>query len=98
MSVVQSFGDILLDGHGNSLVINQVMRIAAAEIKTRPFTAQSPYIGLSRFEERHHQLFFGRDELLASLLEAVLANPFTLIAGASGSGKSSLVRAGLLPR
>jgi len=96
----QSFGDILIDGQGNSLVINQVIQIAVAEIKTRKLIASSPYLGLSRFEERHKDFFYGRDQLVGQLLQ-LLSQPnrhLVLLAGASGSGKSSVVRAGLLPQ
>ncbi len=50
VSQVQSFGDIRLEGQGNSLTINQVIQIAASEVKTRPFKPESPYVGLRRFE------------------------------------------------
>lgn len=94
----QSFGDIRMEGHGNSLIINQVVQIAVAEIKTRAFNPSSPYLGLNRFEERHRALFYGRDALVAELLAAVTHGTLTIVAGGSGSGKSSVVRAGLLPQ
>ncbi|MGW3492235.1 nSTAND1 domain-containing NTPase [Streptomyces sp. NPDC001020] len=60
--------------------------------------APSPYRGLVRFEPGDQELFFGRDELSAEL--AALAHEHRVIAvlGPSGSGKSSLLRAGLVPR
>jgi energy-coupling factor transporter ATP-binding protein EcfA2 len=57
----------------------------------------SPYRGLDRFEDRDPALFFGRDQLIKSLLTQLSSSPILLVLGASGSGKSSLVRAGLLP-
>ena len=54
------------------------------------------------FEERDAQLFFGRDELADQLVRRLAERPdgagILLVAGESGSGKSSLLRAGLLPR
>jgi len=58
-----------------------------------------PYRGLLTFDLKHAPIFFGRDHE-SKLLYEVIADPhnrFTLVLGASGSGKSSLVRAGLQP-
>jgi hypothetical protein len=57
-----------------------------------------PYRGLERFEGEQADLFFGRDDDIRRLCRAVEAMPFTAVLGASGSGKSSLVRAGLRTR
>src|SRR5690242_14991632 len=61
-----------------------------------------PYLGLVPFEERDAQLFYGRDELadrlVRRLAEQLDGAGILLVAGESGSGKSSLLRAGLLPR
>lgn len=57
-----------------------------------------PYRGLEPFLERHAMLFYGREAETSRLAAAVAANPIVAITGPSGSGKSSLVRAGLLPR
>ncbi|GAV38960.1 nSTAND1 domain-containing NTPase [Streptomyces acidiscabies] len=58
----------------------------------------SPYQGLARFELGDRDLFFGRDRLVEDALKLVSAHRFAVLHGASGSGKSSLLRAGLLPR
>src|SRR5208337_203758 len=61
-----------------------------------------PYRGLNTFREQDAPLFFGRDRLVdeseQGLLHKVLTCPLVAVVGASGSGKSSVVRAGLLPR
>ena len=61
-----------------------------------------PYLGLVPFEERDARLFYGRDELVDQLVRRLAERPdgaaILLVAGESGSGKSSLLRAGLLPR
>ncbi|MFI7296837.1 helix-turn-helix domain-containing protein [Streptomyces sp. NPDC050121] len=59
--------------------------------------ATSPYRGLARFEPGDRELFFGRDRLVAELLDLVREHRFAAVFGASGSGKSSLLRAGLIP-
>ncbi len=56
-----------------------------------------PYRGLQVFDEEHAAFFFGRDEDVARLLEKLEGGGFLAVLGPSGSGKSSLVRAGLLP-
>ena len=58
----------------------------------------NPYRGLAPYEREHAQLFFGRDETIADLHGHVQGNPLTIVLGASGTGKSSLVKAGLLPQ
>jgi WD40 repeat protein/DNA-binding SARP family transcriptional activator len=56
-----------------------------------------PFRGLAPFDSAHAEYFFGRERLVADLVARVVG--FTLIAlvGPSGSGKSSLLRAGFLP-
>ncbi|MFE0874245.1 WD40 repeat domain-containing protein [Streptomyces smyrnaeus] len=61
-------------------------------------TARPPYRGLTRFEPGDAELFFGRDQLLDQLTELNRKHRFTAVFGPSGSGKSSLLRAGLIPR
>jgi len=56
-----------------------------------------PYIGLRPFEERDERLFFGREEQVNTALRQLEDHAFLAVVGASGSGKSSIVRAGLLP-
>ncbi|MCM2394130.1 helix-turn-helix domain-containing protein [Streptomyces albipurpureus] len=59
---------------------------------------ENPYRGLARFEPSDRERFFGRDQLVADLARLVSAHRMVMITGASGSGKSSLLRAGLIPR
>ncbi|MEC4813262.1 MAG: caspase family protein, partial [Scytonema sp. PMC 1069.18] len=58
----------------------------------------NPYRGLKPFEERHKHFFFGRDNLIKELLNRLDFHQFIAVTGTSGSGKSSLVKAGLIPR
>lgn len=59
--------------------------------------SQNPYRGLSSFDETDRDLFFGRKALTQQLAEFVIGHTLTVVLGASGSGKSSLVKAGLIP-
>ncbi|MFF0445881.1 hypothetical protein ACFYT4_05595 [Streptomyces sp. NPDC004609] len=58
---------------------------------------QGPYPGLARYGPEDSDHFFGRDDLVAELLALTRRRSFTALVGASGSGKSSLLRAGLVP-
>ena len=64
--------------------------------------SRGPYLGLVPFEERDARLFYGRDELadrlVRRLAERLDGTGILLVTGESGSGKSSLLRAGLMPR
>jgi WD40 repeat protein len=58
---------------------------------------QPPYRGLRPFEESDAELFFGREAETQRLVEEVKGSRFLAVLGPSGSGKSSLVKAGLVP-
>ncbi|MBM4199880.1 MAG: TIR domain-containing protein [Gammaproteobacteria bacterium] len=59
---------------------------------------RAPYPGLRAFDEREAPIFTGRDDPTAALLQKLQdGTRFLAVYGASGSGKSSLVRAGLIP-
>lgn len=69
----------------------------AGEERQEDADAAPPYRGLARFEPDDRELFFGRDRLIDELSELACGSPFAVVFGASGSGKSSLLRAGLIP-
>ena len=58
----------------------------------------NPYRGLLAFEAEHRALFFGRSNETGTVLERLRSEAFVLVAADSGVGKSSLCRAGVLPR
>ena len=63
-----------------------------------PTPGEAPFKGLQYFDEADSSLFFGRELLTAKLVNRLRDSKFlSVIIGASGSGKSSLVRAGLIP-
>ena len=59
-------------------------------------TVACPYKGLARFERGDADFFHGRDRLVAELVARLVDAPMVAVVGASGSGKSSVLRAGLL--
>ena len=71
--------------------------LVAPELGLPPQAAACPYRGLLAFEPEDRDLFFGREEIVASTLERLRVARFMAVVGASGSGKSSLLRAGLVP-
>ncbi len=58
----------------------------------------NPYRGLKSYDQQHAALFFGREDEIGELVQRVARQPFLAVLGASGTGKSSLVKAGVLPR
>ena len=79
-------------------------RIEPVQPETPPppapdFEPHNPYKGLRAFEAADRGRFFGREAFVGDLLALLRADPrFLAVIGASGSGKSSVVMAGLLPR
>ena len=57
----------------------------------------NPYVGLRPFKENDNHLFFGRDKQIKDIIINLKNTGFTAIIGSSGSGKSSLIRSGLIP-
>ncbi len=71
---------------------------AAVPTDLPPEPGEPPYKGLQYFDERDSDLFFGRELLTARLAGHLRQHNFlAVVVGASGSGKSSVVRAGLIP-
>ncbi|MGD1895624.1 MAG: caspase domain-containing protein [Phormidesmis sp.] len=95
----------LFESSGSEIILTRVSGLKAAFSKT-PISTFSrlkklsfgfcPYRGLSPFDEAHADYFFGREELTTQLLEKVEHSNFCALVGASSSGKTSLLRAGLV--
>ena len=62
-----------------------------------PADVPCPYKGLLPFQPEDRELFFGREQLVKDLAERLRGSRVLAVVGPSGSGKSSLVRAGLVP-
>lgn len=57
-----------------------------------------PYVGLQPYTEDDREYFFGRDREQRVICSNLYAAPLTVLYGASGVGKSSVLRAGVVPR
>jgi formylglycine-generating enzyme required for sulfatase activity len=89
-----------------NLEIREVV-IIDQEPPRKPFTGVNPYRGLRKFTEYDAEFFFGRNAAIQTLLDrakvmvesdtGAYASDLMAVLGPSGSGKSSLVRAGLIP-
>jgi energy-coupling factor transporter ATP-binding protein EcfA2 len=80
-------------------VINQyiITEKSSIEIKSKRLITGSPYLGLLKFEEGDKDKFFGRDRWIIELTSYLQKEKVLLLLGASGSGKSSLIQAGVIP-
>src|SRR6516165_8324313 len=94
----------LFRGHFRDFLLGQVDQEASQKLLNRKVRRwkSSPFRGLNVFDFEHAPIFHGRTRAIGRVLEALEAQvraqrPFVLVVGASGSGKSSLVRAGVLP-
>jgi WD40 repeat protein/transcriptional regulator with XRE-family HTH domain len=80
----------------------QVLAAAEGARPRPPTVAGSPYRGLAVFGERDAEWFFGREAAIAQVLERMSlcleGTGLLMVSGVSGAGKSSLLRAGVLPR
>ena len=59
---------------------------------------KQPYPGLRPFEPEEWSIFFGRESMVDDVIQRMARERMVFIHGSSGSGKSSLVRAGVLPK
>lgn len=94
---------MLTEGDASQRVREAAMIPVSALLEAWPelykLSTECPYQGLASFSEATARFFCGREEASRRLLAAVVAaTQPTLLAGASGSGKSSLVAAGLVPQ
>lgn len=75
----------------------EVIGTPSAPLDEPPEPGESPFMGLQFFTEADAHLFFGREMLTARLVGRLRQHDFLAVVGTSGSGKSSVVRAGLVP-
>jgi len=78
--------------------VSTLLTQITATFQPKVFDGRCPYKGLDVFEEEDAELFFGREKTIDDLVERVRKSKTVFITGPSGNGKSSLVRAGLIPK
>ncbi len=91
-----------LSGDFRGAVVNiQSTIVSNAEVKDLenlpPEPGDPPFQGLQYFDEKDADRFFGREALVARIVGRLTTLRFLAVIGASGSGKSSVVRAGVIP-
>ncbi len=95
--------EILLENHLHRLVERELPRSTSASSEARAVWRKgSPFRGLEAFDFEHAPVFFGRTKAVSDILQALRDQDtddraFVLVLGMSGGGKSSVVRAGVLP-
>jgi hypothetical protein len=75
-----------------------VFALSAPGVEAPPPGTECPYPGLMAFGPDDVDRYFGREAVVSDLLERLRRHPFVAVIGASGSGKSSVLRAGVGPR
>ncbi len=91
-----------LSGDFRGAVINiKSTIVSSAEVKDienlPPEPGEAPFQGLQYYDEKDADRFFGRENLVAKIVGRLANDRFLAVIGASGSGKSSVVRAGVIP-
>jgi WD40 repeat protein/energy-coupling factor transporter ATP-binding protein EcfA2 len=85
-------------GWGRSITLVTYPQLDIPTGEKVAFNQENPYRGLYAFESEQAQYFCGRDAAVRTLISRLAESRFLAVIGYSGSGKSSLVKAGLLPQ
>ena len=88
----------LFESSGSEIILTRGNGGQPSPIQTVKPIHICPYRGLEFFDEAHAEFFFGREELTDQLIDQLKTDRFAAVSGASGSGKSSLLRAGVISR
>lgn len=97
----------LFESSGGDIVLTRASGIATAVQASKTTTLDRlkqlsfgfcPFPGLAPFDSTHAGLFFGREEVTQTLVNRASTGRFCALIGASGSGKTSILRAGLMPK
>lgn len=81
-----------------AIELERIRAERAGRARALPPQSVGPFRGLGRFEQEHRGVYFGRSAEIAVGLEMLRSRGLVALVGASGSGTSSLVRAGIAPR
>jgi WD40 repeat protein len=100
---IAHYGEVVAPAHLIAEREDALLQLEAAQerlenLRQLPGSGHTPYLGLQTFDEDWADIFFGRTAVVNELVERARRSPFLVVLGASGSGKSSVVRAGLIPR
>lgn len=96
----------LFESSGSEIVLTRISGLTAPANDIQPPLLDRlqklrygfcPFPGAAPFEAAHSELFFGRDEIIQTLVNRVQSSRLCALVGASGVGKTSLLRAGLMP-
>ena len=91
--------DIEVTGWWGTVGIIEILSVEVQRSDDRVFDIEvCPYKSLEAFTQDDAYFFHGREELIAKIIEKLKSNSFLAVVGASGSGKSSVVRAGVIPK
>jgi WD40 repeat protein/energy-coupling factor transporter ATP-binding protein EcfA2 len=101
-AALTSAGALAIAGEARDAVVDEVERLLRVRSRRQRLASEawahrSPYVGLAAYGPADAAVFFGREQLVAELAARVLERRIVVVTGSSGSGKSSLVRAGLVP-
>ena len=101
-AAISSLDATALADRAQASVHDEVLELVEArnrrdELWSARWAGRQPYRALSTYGPQDAELFVGRERLVAELAAGVLERRLVVVTGASGSGKSSLVRAGLVP-
>ncbi len=92
---LQNVGFFPLEMHGNGEFMFIPKDFDPSKLTVKNY--ENPYMGLQAYSDEEKDLFFGRKKAIEELLVKTFENTLTVVVGASGTGKSSLVKAGILP-
>ena len=87
----------------NAISLNAEVPVTAIGLETMSIDQgkhlpANPFVGLRPYDSDESFLFFGRDQQILTLLQQLQSKHFLAVVGSSGCGKSSLIRAGLIPK
>lgn len=97
----------LFESSGSEIVLTRMSGLVAPACDTPPPLLERlqklrygfcPFPGAAPFESAHNELFFGRDDIRQTLVNRVQSSRLCVLVGASGVGKTSLLKAGLMPQ
>ncbi len=85
------------DGHDLAQALVALVESAPGGVTVRKVEERSPYPGLQAFTERDAHTFVGREAEVAALWDRIRAHQLLAVIGPSGAGKTSFLRAGVVP-